>query len=292
MADRKRILIIGGNGFIGINLAKDLSKHHDVTCTHGPNVTRLPGVNYVPYHGLTDKDQGRKLIQTTEPDHVIYAVGSNDIYTAEMDVRLAQHHHSAGATQMQASSEFAKARFIYLSSDVVFSGHGGNFNSHDITLPSTTLGKSKLTAENHVRSRSLNYLIIRSSPLLGRGTLEHPSWVDRLRENELFKKRMNLLDRLVRNPVHVSVLSELLLVCIREDVKNQTLHLGGLTKISEHALALKILQKLKLQTEFLATPDATNGNSETHDYSLNFTQTLQLTRIPALTLNESLDRLV
>jgi dTDP-4-dehydrorhamnose reductase len=143
-----------------------------------------------------------------------------------------------------------------------------------------------------VRSRSLNYLIIRSSPLLGRGTLEHPSWVDRLRENELFKKRTNVLNHLMRNPVHVSVLSELILACIREDVKNQTLHLGGLTKISEHALAQKILTKLKLQTESLKIPDATHGNADAHDYSLNFTLTLQLTRIPALTINESLDRLV
>jgi dTDP-4-dehydrorhamnose reductase len=287
MAERKRILIIGGSGFIGTHLAKDLSPHHDVVCTRRFSSTRVPGVEYVPFQQLIEKDACKNLMQVTSPDFVIYAIGSNDIEAGERDPRTTNYLHTMGATHLQTASENFKARFIYLSSDTVFSGHGGNYAEGDITIPGTALGKAKLAAENHIRGRSLNYLIIRSTPLLGRGTLDHPSWLDRLRESGLLKKKFSVSERLIRNPMHVSFLSKLILNAIELDLRNETLHLGGRTKISERALAEKIVAGLKLTPDNLETRELM-GSGDPHDYSLNFSQSSELGRVPILDLEANL----
>jgi dTDP-4-dehydrorhamnose reductase len=291
MSEQKRILIIGGNGFVGTNLARDLSKDYSVICTHRHQVTRLPGVEYIPFQALADKEQCKALIGGTEPHIVIYAVGSNEIALAERETRNANYVHTAGATHLQSASETVKAKFIYLSADMIFSGHGGNYYEGDTTIPNTALGKAKLAAENHVRSRSLNHIVIRSAPLLGRGSLDHPSWVDQLRESDVLGKKMLFSSRLFRNPVHISVLTELMKKVIDQDLKNEIFQIGGLTKISERALADRIMIALGLSTERFETMEVTS-HSEPTDYSLNFTRTLEVAQISALRIEESIARLM
>jgi dTDP-4-dehydrorhamnose reductase len=291
MGQQNRILIIGGSGFVGTNLVRDLSTHYSVSATHRHQVTRLPGVNYIPFGAITEKDHCKALMAHVEPDVVIYTVGSNEINPAERDSRTTNYLHTAGATHLQAASETVKAKFIYISSDTIFSGHGGNYSAGDTTIPSLNIGKAKLGAENHIRSRSLNYMIIRSAPLLGRGTIDHPSWVDDLRESDVLGRKKILSSRLFRNPVHISVLSSLIQKVIDQDLKNETLQLGGLTKISERALADRIMVLLGLSNAHFQTTDA-HINGEPIDFSLNFTQTLAHCKIDALKIDESLARLV
>ena len=295
MAEQKKVLIVGGNSFVGTRLAKALAEHHLVTCTYRNQVTPLPGVSYIQFSYLTEKEHCKTLMQKVEPDIVIYSIGSNDIAAAELDGHATHYLHSVSATHLQSASEMVKAKFIYLSADMIFSGHNGNHSEDEPTLPASILGKSKLGAENHVRSRSLNHVIIRSAPLLGRGTLDHPSWVDLLRENELIGKKIKLSPYQIRNPVHISLLSELILKIIENDLRNQTLHLGGLTKISDFELGNRILLSLGLSTKTIEPLDLQSlgiFNSEALDYSLNFTKLIKLYKMEALTIEESLSRLL
>ena len=253
-------------------------------------MTKLKDVNYIAFQGLTERDLCKSLMLATKPDVVIYAVGSNDIDSAERDSRTAQYQHTAGATYLQAASEGVKAKFVYLSSDTIFSGHAGNYAEEDITIPSSALGKAKMGAENHIRGRSLNYIIVRSAPLLGRGPLDHPSWVDRLRESALIKKKFKVSERLIRNPIHIGLLSEVISYSIEYDLKNKILHLGGLTKVSEHELALRISKANDIATENLEV--LTTGRPDSiYDFSLNFSQTLTVCKYPILTLQQSMERL-
>ena len=53
-------------------------------------------------------------------------------------------------------------RFIYISTDYVFDGKKGNYSENDKPNPKSIYGKSKLSAENIVKSLN-DYLIIRTS---------------------------------------------------------------------------------------------------------------------------------
>ena len=290
MAQKKKVLIIGGTGYIGSNLAKSLSAKHSVICTHRKDFTPMDGVEYLRFVELTDKDQCKNLIQKIEPEVVIYTVGSNDAIAAEKEAAQTQILHSTGASMVMTASDYIKAKYIYISSDWVFSGTEGNYSESDTAMPYSQLGKAKLGAENYIRSRSTNHAIIRASLLLGRGTLQHPSWLDVLREHQLSKKKMNLSDMTFVNPVHVSKLIQLVEKIIDQDIRNKTLHLGGLTKVSLFDLGQAFLKEFDYDLKLLEASEPAENATES-DFSLNFTQTIRSLKIEPLLLEQSLDLL-
>ena len=290
MAAEKKILIVGGSGFVGTQLGKILSAKYSITSTYRLDFTEIPGIHHVHLNGIHDKDRCISLIQQIQPDVVVFAAGSNDPNKAEKDPTQSQLVHLTGANQMLTAAEYVKAKYIYLSSDWVFSGLAGNFGESDTAIPSHSLGKTKLGAENYIRSRSLNHMIIRCAPLLGRGTLDHPSWLDRLREAAIFDKPLSLSDRSVHNPVHIRELASVIDRIIEYDIRNKTLHLGGLTRISEYQLALQIFEAFGYKGKNLSSLK-TGPESMTQDFSLNTTQTLKLLKTEPLLLEQSLDLL-
>ena len=287
---KERILIIGGSGFVGSNLARDLREKYTVICTYRNECTPVKGVQYISYKTLSDKDVSNDLIKKTDPEIVIYAAGSNDLLKCEQDGRETNYVHTAGATMALAASEPVKAKYIFLSSDVIFSGAHGNFSENDTAMPNNQLGKAKMSSENYIRSRSSNHIIIRSAPLLGRGPMDHPSWIDLIRENEIRGEKMPLTKKSLRNPVHISELSNLMMNVIENDLKNKTFHLGGLTKLSPYDLALKLFKQFELD-QSLIEADEKDSRTEASDFSLNFSNTLRAFQSRPLSISESIEAL-
>ena len=290
MSKGNRILIIGGNGFVGSNIARTLAESHSVTGTYRHEPLSIPNVEFVHFNGLHEKDKCTALTQRFDPEVVIYAAGSNDHLLAEREVSISQLTHLTGPTHTLIGADYVKAKYIYISSDWVFGGADGNHGEGDTAIPSNSLGKLTLGSENYIRARSLNHVIIRCAPLLGRGTIDHPSWLDQIREAELTRKPRYQSKVLLHNPVHVRELSTLIDRVLKQDIRNKTLHLGGLTKISRHDLAKLFIDSFDLQMKEI--PEAPKGTDLlTEDFSLNFTQTLRLLKTEPLFLKQSLDLL-
>jgi dTDP-4-dehydrorhamnose reductase len=291
MTNHAKILIIGGNGFVGSSLSKLLSKHYQVYSTYHRSHTPIPNVIHAPLPLLSEKDLCERLIQAVDPAVVIYCLGTNNELDAERDPRGAQALHSGGLTHVIHAADMIKAKFIYISSDFVFSGLEGNFVESDSTVPSIQLGKAKLGAENIVKTRSLNHLIIRCAPLIGRGTVDHDSWLDRIRESVIKQRKVEMPSRAFHNPVHISFLAEVIQKALERDLRNRVLHVGGLTKITPFELGKQFLKKIGLPTELVEPADSTGSNTSRIDYTLNFTETLKSIEAEPLLLEQSLDLL-
>jgi dTDP-4-dehydrorhamnose reductase len=290
--DQATMLIVGGSGYVGSTLARAFASEYNVVATYHKEFTREKNIKYISFSKLGDKDACKALVTKIEPDYVIYCAGKNDLMFCEQDVnlRLVQLMHSTGSSNFLNAADSVKARFIYLSSDYIFSGIDGNFSETDSAISAFQLGKAKLGAENFIRSRSLNYLIIRCAPLLGRGTLDHPSWFDQLRESSLLGKKIRLQSRSLHNPVHIHFLVDAIRKSIQNDVKNKTLHVAGLSKVSLFECAQIFLHRLKLDPALIEATDA-DSHAMPSDYSLNFSETLKMLEIQPLLLEESLEQL-
>jgi len=291
MSNLLKVLIVGGNGFVGSSLSRLLIRHFQVFSTFHRSYTPIKNVIHIPLPPLTEKDACERLIQAVEPDVVVYCLGTNSEAEAELDPRAAQSIHSGGLTHLMHAVDMIKAKFVYISSDYVFSGHEGNFGESDSTIPSSQLGKAKLGAENIIKTRSLNHLIIRCAPLLGRGTIDHESWLDHLREMVIKQRKVEMSSRVFQNPVHVSFLAEVLKKALERDLRNKFLHVGGLTKITPYELSHLYLKKIGLPTELVEPAETIGRNTSKIDYSLNFTETLKSIETEPLLLEQSLDLL-
>ena len=179
MSKVKAVLIIGGSGFIGTHLAMKLRDAHKVFATYHTNRIAIPGVSCIPFN-TENRDYIKRVAYTLRPDVVIFASGNHDLAWSEHNRRDAERIHAGGAANIASAFDILQPRFIYISSCYSFDGSKGNYHENDSVLPSSALGKAKLGAENLVRGKSLNYMIVRSSPVLGRGNGLNLSFLDQI----------------------------------------------------------------------------------------------------------------
>jgi dTDP-4-dehydrorhamnose reductase len=293
VAQTRSVLIIGGSGFVGTSLALRLREQFKVFVTYHRNPVRIPGVTALPL-AADNRNWAKRVAYTAKPDAIVYAAGSNSGEEAEADARMAEHVHVGGPATASDVSDILQPKFIYLSNCYVFDGGRGNYHETDTVLPDVALGKSKLGGENFIRGRSLNWAIVRSSPLIGRGNGLRLSELDRLRMALDKGERIELANHEIHSVTHVSALADMVARIIETGVRNKVLHFGGLTKVTRYEWGLAFAKRFGYDPSLIVPSRAMYMRkgiaSDQHgDYSLNSTQAVELLKIKPLLLEECLD---
>src|SRR5215203_7188472 len=144
-----------------------------------------------------------------------------------------RQHEEAWSTNVDGSRAVAaaarRARFIHLSTDVVFRGDRGRYTEDDAPDPVNEYGRSKAAAERTVRAVHPDVLVARTSLLYGG---RHPGPQERLAHagGQFFVDE-------IRSPVVVGDLAEALLELASLEVTG-FLHVGGADDVSRYAFAL------------------------------------------------------
>lgn len=285
-------MIIGGSGFIGTHLALKLREGYKVFATFNRHPIFMRGVTTMPVR-MQDKDWVKRIVYISQPDVIIYAAGTNDLEFAEKNTREAEFIHTGAAVGLSDESDMFQSRFIYLSNCYVFDGIKGNYRETDTVMPMNALGKLKLSGENFIKSKSLNYILVRMSPLIGRGNGFVPSFLDHLKTQFEHGRKMEFSSQEVFNFAPIEPLALLMEKIIESGVRKKTLHYGGLTKVSYYDFARLLAQRFGYDTK-LVTSSVTSASHMPHgvnvlDYSLNFTNIVETLKIKPLFLEECFD---
>lgn len=280
---------MGGSGFVGTHLALRLREEHKVFSTYKRHPFTIPGVTAIPLDAL-DRDRTKRIIYTVRPDVIIYAAGSNDAEWVERHAREADHIHAGGSVNVSTIADIFQPKFILLSNSYVFDGQRGNYHEDDIVLPTNSLGKCKLNSENYVKGKSLNYVLLRSSPVFGRGNGLRHSFLDRLRITLGKGDRIELSKQELQSFAPVSGLVELVARLVNSNVRNKVIHYGGLSKMSYYDFAVEFAKRFKFDPSKIApTVLAPGMENYFFDYSLNSTYAATNLKIKPLLVQESFD---
>lgn len=290
----KAILIIGGSGFVGTHLALGLREGYKVFATYHNHPVRIRGVTFIPF-SVENRNWVKRVIYTAQPDVIVYAAGSNNLAWCEDHPRETEQAHTGGPATCSNVSGIFQTKFIYLSNCYTFDGTRGNYHEADTVLPNTGLGKAKVGGENFIRGKSLNYAILRSSPLFGRGNGVARSFLD------LVRMRLSRGERVEapRNEAHsfapVEGLVDVLVRLIETGLRNKTYHYGGLTKLTHYDFARQFARRFGYDGSLVVPerdPIKKSGHhhaGELEDYSLNCTQLTENLKIKPLLLEEGFD---
>lgn len=293
MHQSKSVLIFGGSGFIGTHLCLKLRDQYKVYATYSKKPARIPGVTFFPA-SIENKDWIKRIMFTINPDIVIYAIGSNSFEWAETNPDLADRYHAVGPAVVAGAADIIQPRFIYLSNPYVFDGVRGNYHENDIVLPPNNIGKVKLGGENVVRSKCLNHIILRSSPVIGRGNGVNLSIIDSLRMVLDRNERIEFSTHTLHSFAPVSGLCEAVQRLIESGFRNRIVHYGGLTKVTYFELAKAFATRFKYNPNLIVPKKAAatkNIASEDSlfDFSLNSTQAVETLKIKPFLLEECFD---
>ena len=159
-----RILLLGGNGQLGVDLRRALSAH-TVLAT-----ARAPG----PDSGLRALDVGDKLaiaerVAEFKPELVLNTAAFHRVDDIERDAGEALRINALGAQQLALACRAADCALMHISTDYVFDGaKRAPYVETDAPNPLSAYGASKLAGELLIRAAWPKHYIVRTCGLYGR----------------------------------------------------------------------------------------------------------------------------
>lgn len=243
-----RLLVIGGSGFIGSALvAKALELDYEVSYTYARTVQRSVATSYKL--DMLKKDGALEAILTrVKPDAVVYCA----VPSLGADASLHRQVSVEGVARTLRVLE-PSARYIYLSTNAVFSGLDGPYQEDDIPdanrceTPYTVYGATRAAGEKLTLERP-NSLVVRTATVDGKGTDGELSdrlsfLVSSLRKGETLKR---FGDRFI-SPTLVDNLVEALLEMLEPSFAYRgILHLAGSERLTDAEYARALARYLML----------------------------------------------
>jgi dTDP-4-dehydrorhamnose reductase len=283
------LLITGGSGFVGKNLAKFFASRHTVATTyfqHAPS----------PYSDaqsfqldVTNAEQVFYIFELVRPDAVIHAAGNKDVRFCE------DHHDEAYRTNALGTRNVARAcrkfgaRMIYLSTDLVFNSLRGDYKENELPQPTLVYGRSKLQGERFALEELKDVAICRSGGIYGKGS-PLLSWLST--ELDAGRKVDCFVD-IFNTPTYVENLAEMMETIIRKPLTG-VFHTVGRERVSRFEFFQSYAGTFGLDEDLLSPVSVANMKERIFlqpDSSLSMDQTSKRLGIAFNSIREGFTRL-
>nr|GEY30716.1 methionine adenosyltransferase 2 subunit beta [Tanacetum cinerariifolium] len=173
---KKKILIIGGTGYLGQHLLQSYSESIDLSIAFTYHSSNPPDIllqalpNDVPFKVDLQTGHGFDSISHTfgQPDVVVNCAALSIPRACETDPSLAMSVNvPSSLVKWLSSFTESNTLLIHLSTDQVYEGTSSYYKEESETLPVNVYGKSKVAAEEYISSNWPNFAILRSSIIFG-----------------------------------------------------------------------------------------------------------------------------
>lgn len=234
----KKLMIFGGSGFVGGNLAKAAQqKGWEVYIIDS---FYRAGVNSAQWKiaDITDKASVDSVMDEIGPDAVVNVAAIADIDKADKDRELAWKVNVDGAKYIAESCASRNTKLIFFSSDAVFDGKSQDYTEGDKTDPVNFYGITKMEAEKAVLLAHSDAVIIRISLVVGFPVTGGNSFLAGLENKLRAGNEIYCSGNEVRTPIDVLTLCECVLE-LAEGSYSGVLHLGSLNSIDRYELTRK-----------------------------------------------------
>ena len=235
---KKKILILGSNGFYGKQLRFFLSRKKFIVFSD----TKIK--NYLK--GTKCRFFLNKILVSVKPNVIINLVANTDVNFCERN-KVEAKKSNVGFTKNLVDlilKKKIKSHLIHFSTDQVYSGKGNH--SEKRTGPKNYYGISKLRGETYAKKLPCSILRLN---FVGKSnsTKNLSNWIfSNLKKN----KKINVYKNIFFRPIHVSTLNNLMIKVLNKP-SNGIFNLGSKTKISKANFALNLCKILKFDTKKL-----------------------------------------
>ena len=248
-----KILLIGNTGFIGNRLYGSLKEDFDVT-----------GINSKVLD-ITNKDLLKDFLQENLYDLIILSAASKDVKKLEQEPEYA---YKINTQPVETLVENTRSRIIFISTDYVFEGTKGYYKDNDKTSPATVYGKTKQQAEEILLNSKNPSTIIRTSAVIGKGSLFFDWLLKSLKE----ESTLEMFEDSYFTPTSVKFLCEIIKQVIQDNNAPKIIHACGEKRLSRFELAKVIREQINSDCKIIPV------KNKYKDYSLvqsEYVQNLQ-----------------
>jgi dTDP-4-dehydrorhamnose reductase len=233
-----RILITGDTGLLGPYLKTAFSNLGDVigVSRNGPG----------EWCDLTDDSKVRPMLGQVSPNMIVHAAALTDVDRCEKQPNLAVRDN-CGMVENLVKYMPVDCRFIYISTDMVYSGHGPHREHSRSENPINMYGMSKFMGEFSA-AKAVNHLIVRTN-MYGKALSARKSslvdfFLNHFKSGDVF----NSFTDSFFTPLWTRTLAEKLVIMART-AKVGTFNLGASTSMSKAKFAILLANEMGLSAQ-------------------------------------------
>lgn len=249
-----KLLITGGNGFLGSHLLKHFSQQQY-------NLFAITKVNFfrsdynVSWHcvDLTDAKKMAEIVFAMQPNVIVHTAAMSKPNECEADKNLCLLNNVTVVKILKDLSERIHAKLIFTSSDFVFGN--GFYCEEDARNPLNFYGQTKVLAEDILLKSTIDYCIVRPVFIYGKQLPQsRKTFVQWVAESLQHNKTIKVVNDQHRTPTYV----EDICVCIEKIItKNCTgiYHIANTEILTPYEMAMNIAEQFSLNNNLIEAVD-------------------------------------
>lgn len=245
---KEKLLITGGSGLLGSNIARMTAKDFEVCATYNSHPSQIPGCDFAPLD-IRDEKQVISVFKRIKPKLVIHAAALVNVDYCEDHPKEAWSINVKGTENVALASKEVGAKLGYISTDSVFDGEKGMYTEEDVPQPLNVYAKTKLEGEITVQRWLPDSIIVRTA-FYGwslHNKLSLAEWV----VNELRAgKTLKMFTDVFFSPIFVDNLIEVIVEMYRKGLSG-IYHVGGRERCSKYMFGQEIAQAFGLDSNYI-----------------------------------------
>ena len=252
MMGRVRVALFGASGLLGWTINQGL---------------KLRGFQTIPYRLHDDKnsvfesfrfldlDDGSKVTRELLdlwPDAIINCAAISSPDVVNQDPKAARRINVSSAQKLAEISTHLGARFIHISSDMVFGGRDEPYRSTDTPGPLNEYGNQKLESEKKVLfAADENVVVLRLTLMNGNSPRANRSPHERIFESIQKGMPLTLFDDEYRQPCSADNAASVVVELLERPNLNGLFHWAGNDVLTRFELGLRILERFGLSANLI-----------------------------------------
>jgi len=230
---RKKILVTGSSGMLGVDLCNRLSSDYEVVELDVKKATNSIRCD------ISNKDNTIKSIREAKADLIIHTAAWTDVDGCEKDPDRVRKINIDGTENIALSAKEFKIPLIYISTDFVFDGKKrAPYTEKDQPNPESVYARSKLEGEKRV-AKLEKFLILRTGWLYGKNG---KNFVSAILEAAKNKKELKVVNDQTGSPTYTKDFAEAILRLLKKDAAQGTYHITNKGMVSWFEYAKEILK--------------------------------------------------
>ncbi|MFH0798365.1 MAG: sugar nucleotide-binding protein [Candidatus Woesearchaeota archaeon] len=251
----KRLLVIGGSGFLGYSILESNKEKYECYGTYLNTVLEIEGVKTIRMD-LKKRSEATLLLSAIEPEAIIYA--------AKLD------NESEIVGYLADEAKRLNCRLIFMSSGAVFDGKKGEYKEDDAINPLTEYGKGKAESEKIIKARLKDYAIIRTSYIYGANSRGYDRRIKEMLEAIKSGKPFPRYVNIYKSPIFVDDLAEYIIKVAESDYSG-IIHIAG-ERVSAYEFFKRVAGMMSISSQLVHKEKAERES----DNSLNCSKAKKL----------------
>ena len=246
-----KIAVFGASGLLGSAVCRSIirrgysllaySNKESVTFSDQYRTKQMP---------FSDDNQLTRELFDQWPSAVINCAAISSPDTVDKSPELARLINVEGATRLASISAHIGARFIHISTDMVFDGKKSPYRSTDQPNPLSEYGRQKLDAEKKILSvTDENLVVLRVTLLNGNSPLGRRSQHEKILRALASGSTLTLFEDELRQPCSAENLSDIIVELTERPNLNGLYHWAGSEEVSRYELGVRILERFGINPD-------------------------------------------